>query len=634
MSTRRSLVLAILMLGVGAPAPAAADWRRIDSPNFVVIGDVSARTLRDVAMEFEGFRETLTRVMTERATSTPVPTVVIVFPSDRAFTPFKPLYQGKPIASAGFFIGRQDTNYIAVVTEGDTDRLRIVFHEYAHLVISNVLRNVPVWLNEGLAEFYCTYELRGAREAVLGKVIPHHLLRLQETRLLKLDELLSVNRDSPLYNEKDRRSVFYAQSWALTHWILRSQPDKTKALFTYLDRVSAGALPTDAWKEAFGATNVERELEDYVRRRVYQAVLYTFSEKLVRFEGTATPLPAADAEAFLAELLLQMGRLDEAASRLSEAAKRDPENERVRTVSALLEIARGEHEKANAQLLSIGNPTDWLIAYSAAAAIAEIVERGSGSPEANQLDAARRLFGLSQQRGELANALARLSLLELRSSAGPTKETRAAIERARLMATGREDYAFMHAQVLAKLSEFAEARKVVGPLLSPLYPAGIRDSARSLMGYIARLENLAKLRAEGSVQNAPDNLTAAQPFTPPDTDLKPAPPDTDLRPADPTTPSSTPFRAGYRKVEAGEHRLEGALEQIECGTADNAVFHVRTAEGTTRLPGRMKNVEFIAYRSDLPSHIGCGPFKALRVYVTWRESSTGKLVVAVEFPPE
>ena len=42
MSTRRSLVLAILMLGVGAAVPAAADWRRIDRPNFIVIGDVSA----------------------------------------------------------------------------------------------------------------------------------------------------------------------------------------------------------------------------------------------------------------------------------------------------------------------------------------------------------------------------------------------------------------------------------------------------------------------------------------------------------------------------------------------------------------------------------------------------------------
>jgi hypothetical protein len=47
---------------------------------------------------------------------------------------------------------------------------------------------------------------------------------------------------------------------------------------------------------AFGGINVEHELEDYVRRHAYRAVLYTFSEKLARFEGAATPLSAGDAE--------------------------------------------------------------------------------------------------------------------------------------------------------------------------------------------------------------------------------------------------------------------------------------------------------------------------------------------------
>ena len=119
--------------------------------------------------------------------------------------------------------------------------------------------------------------------------------------------------------------------------------------------------PTDVRVEgSIGAANVERELE-YVRQHSFQAVLYTFSEKLARFEATATPLAAADAEVFLAEFLLQMGRQEEAAARLAAAAKLEPENLRLQTVLALDEIARGEHEKANLRLLSIGNPTDWLI---------------------------------------------------------------------------------------------------------------------------------------------------------------------------------------------------------------------------------------------------------------------------------
>src|SRR5512145_538663 len=136
----------ILIVCLACAAPVAAEWRRVDSPNFVVIGEVGAGELRDIAVKFEGFRETLSRVLTERATATAVPTVVIVFPSDRAFTPVKPIYNGKPIELAGYFMPRQDANYIAIVADGRPDRMHIVFHEYAHLITANTARNVPTWL--------------------------------------------------------------------------------------------------------------------------------------------------------------------------------------------------------------------------------------------------------------------------------------------------------------------------------------------------------------------------------------------------------------------------------------------------------------------------------------------------------
>ena len=110
-----------------AALPCAADWHRVDSPNFVVIGDLSGGDLRTVAKKFEGFRETLSRVLSDNVTATAVPTIVIVFPSDRSFTPFKPRYEGKVVSLSGIFVGRQDINYIGVVSGGD-ESLRIVFH--------------------------------------------------------------------------------------------------------------------------------------------------------------------------------------------------------------------------------------------------------------------------------------------------------------------------------------------------------------------------------------------------------------------------------------------------------------------------------------------------------------------------
>ncbi len=450
-----------------------------------------------------------------------------------------------------------------------------------------------------------------------------HLRRLQNTDPLKLEELFNVDRDSPLYNEKERRSIFYAQSWALTHRILHAQPPLTKEFSSYLNRVSDGMAPLAAWQQIFGPANLDRELERYVRQQALPTVAYKFSEKLASFDAADTPLAIGDADAFLVEFLIQMRRYDEAATRLSTAKALEPDNARLKTVSALLDLARGEHKKANDELLAIGTPTDWLTAYSAATAIADIVAHRSEPPDSDQIETARRLFGIvRQQRGEMANAMARLATMEVKSAEGPTKDTRSAIERARLMATGREDYVLVHAQVLAGLSEFGSARTILGPLLAPAYPQEIRDNARSLMGYILRLESESQERTRKSEQGAAE---------------LPSPLAAEPTPAE-SAPSGGQSGFLYRALRIGEERLEGMLERIECAAKGSAIFHVRTGDGVTRVSGRMSEVEFITYRDDLSASIGCGPLKPpVAIYLTWRPDpakSTEKIAVAIEFRPK
>ena len=478
------------LLCVAAAGPATAEWRRVDSPNFVVVGEVGARELRDIAVRFEGFRETLSRVLAEGATATAVPTVIIVFSSDRAFTPVKPRYNGKPIEVAGYFMPRQDANYIAIVADGRPGRLNVVFHEYAHLITSNTARNVPTWLSEGLAEYYSTFEVtKGGQQALLGRPVGEHLDLLREARLLPLDELLNVDSESSLYNEGNRRSIFYAQSWALTHLILLGEPIRTKALLAYLTSVGAGTPPMEAWKTSFGP-NMDQELRNYVRREIFRALQYTFPDKLAKFDAPATPLAPAEAHAFLADFLLRQRRYDEVAERLAQGSKLDPTNTRIAVTRALLDIEREEYVSAEKQLLGVDESADWLTTYFAGTGITELVENRREAAGAQHLQAARRLFGRVQtERGELPNALARLAALELRAPEVPTLQTRTAIERARTLAPGRYDYVFVHAQVLARQSEFAAARRLLGPLMTSAYPQNVREAARSLMQHIVGLES-------------------------------------------------------------------------------------------------------------------------------------------------
>jgi hypothetical protein len=614
----RTAVLIAALPWLGAAAPQQPDWRRIDSPHFVVIGEVGARELSDVAAQFEGFHETLRRLLGEIVTSTTVPTIVIVFPSDRAFTPFMPVVQGKTLEVGGRFLGAPDVNYIAIVSDGRPGRLRTLFHEYAHLVMSNMSRHVPVWLSEGMAEYYSTFELtQGGREAVLGGPIESHVAllgeTLKQTRLLTLEELLQVDKHSPLYNENDRRSVFYAQVWALTHLIVRGEPNRLQQLGVYFDRVSKGVPSTRAWQEAFGSLDMAGELERYVRRASFKPYHLKFNDKVTPLEATAMSLSPAEAHAHLFDFLLRDGRLDEASEQLALAARLDMDNTRVSIGAAQLDIARRDYKTCDKRLRELPTPRDWLVAYLAGIAAAELTHHRGQIDQG--LETARRFFTAARaDRPDFPNAVARMAALELRTVKGPSAETAAAMARATTLSPGRPQYGYLHAQILVRRSEFAAARLVLGPLMDGPYTPQIRDDAKTLMSEIPELE----------AAWASARLAAAA--TPPIGGDKPGVP-------------IAPTRPVLRQLQAGEERLEGVLESIECLRGGGGVFHLKTGGvAVTVTTPKMKEVDHITYRDDLSGNVECGPLnQPMAVYVTWRpatDKSRAKVAVAIEYLPK
>src|SRR5262249_42645754 len=149
----------------------------------------------------------------------------------------------------------------------------IVFHEYTHLLLRNAVRSVPIWLNEGLAEYYSTYAIApGAKTAEIGRPIGSHG-RLLRQRYLPLSELIAVDASSQLYDEGLRRSIFYAEAWALTHYLMVEAPDGPAAINRYVAELAGGSTPALAFRRAFGATpeQFDDELRKYVARPAFQS---------------------------------------------------------------------------------------------------------------------------------------------------------------------------------------------------------------------------------------------------------------------------------------------------------------------------------------------------------------------------
>ena len=233
--SRLAIPVLILAFVFARPSAALAKWTRLTSDHFLFIGEASERQMRGIAVRLEQFRDVVGRVVSKDVDASPIPTVVVVFQDDRSFMPFKPMFQGKPVAVAGYFVGMEDVNYIAVNAEQEAFAYGLIFHEYAHFMTGNAVAATPVWVSEGLAEQYQTFEItNGGRTAMIGRPSRQNLELLQATTsMLPVRDLVAVTHDSPLYNEGNRRGMFYAESWALVHYLTFGSPARAGQLKKY-----------------------------------------------------------------------------------------------------------------------------------------------------------------------------------------------------------------------------------------------------------------------------------------------------------------------------------------------------------------------------------------------------------------
>src|SRR5262245_46883319 len=279
---RIAIVLAALVVVV-IPTASEAAWTRLLTEHFTFVGDAPERQIREIAQRMEHFTIVLKTVLRDSGDGTPVPTVVIVFADEKSFTPFKPHYRGKPVQQlGGYFQQGSASNYIAMSLAQEDRALRIAFHEYTHAVTANLLSNLPVWVMEGLAQFYeMTADRDGGRRALVGVVPPEHVEILRERQFMPLDQLMAVDHDSAVYNEGDRRGLFYAESWALVHYLTLGNHARDGQLVRYVTLLASGTPQAAAFQQAFQTDprTLEREVREYVRLFAFPAVDLPLGDK-------------------------------------------------------------------------------------------------------------------------------------------------------------------------------------------------------------------------------------------------------------------------------------------------------------------------------------------------------------------
>ncbi|MDQ6676276.1 MAG: tetratricopeptide repeat protein [Acidobacteriota bacterium] len=545
---------------------------------------------REVILYFEEVRSFFVQASPLRGV-TEFPVRIVAFKNARQYE----LYRMNSIAAAFYTKGRY-RDYI-VLGDLDPEHLPIAIHEYMHLVVQNSGIKLPVWLNEGWADVYSTLKPIG-KKSMIGDLMPGRVQVLLQQKWMPFDALTSVGRDSPAYNEKDRASIFYAESWALTHMLYLS-PGYSKNFNKFLLALNSGASTNDACQTAFGKTGAEvfADLQQYLRgNRLYGAV---FDAKLSKSEEEATVDQATgfDSALMSADLFAAINKPDRARAGYEALAARNPDRPEIPQSLGYLawqkqdtEMARTQFEKAFA-----AGSKDPQLCFDLA-----MLELQHGDADAKAAAALHRALELKP---DYTDARLELGMAELKAGKYPDAiADLKRIQRIDPVRAGRYFNALAYAY--AQTGDFPEARKQAEAAKKWDRADGEKEQTESLLRYLdARAQNKQHDERNREVFNREQAEGRPHLARAPAANAIFAPPS-------PTGPVN-PFIAPGQKVL----RAEGTAKEVGC--EGGLQFTILSSGKLMTFAIPKPEMVLLKHNSDVTFDFICGPQKAFPIAVEY-----------------
>lgn len=152
------------------------------------------------------------------------PVVVYLFDNEtKYFEYLTSTWPGLPYRRAYFFGNSYE---LAVYTSWGDRVLEDLRHEFTHGILHSALRTVPLWLDEGLAEYF--------------EVVGDHPGTINRTTVERISLALSkgwrpnLTRLEGLKEVSDMGQADYEEAWGWVHFMLHSEPAVREVLIGYL----------------------------------------------------------------------------------------------------------------------------------------------------------------------------------------------------------------------------------------------------------------------------------------------------------------------------------------------------------------------------------------------------------------
>lgn len=655
MTIQKLVLQALLFVAFFACLPASAaakdEWLQVRSKNFYLIGNASEKDIRRVATKLEQFRETFRQLFRSMTVDSPLPTNVVVFKSDSSFKPFKPL-RGDGKADnlvAGYFQPGEDVNYVTLSVDGTDEQMYgTIFHEYVHFLIETNFGkyNVPSWFNEGLAEYYSTFQIEEDQKVKLGYPDSNHLGLLAQSKLIPLNELFS---NSPRnYGGAHGRSIFYAQSWALIHYLV--QTGKSESLDKFFQGTVTNQPAEQTFRDAFGMgyADMQKQLSKYVSQRTFTYHTLSFKNKLLfDTDMSASVLTEADSNTYLADLLYHTNRPDDADPFVRTALALEPNSSFANTTMGMVKIRQRKYAEAKTFLEKATKDGKNHAAFFRYAELLlresqdefGYMDRIEPATAALMREALRKAIALKPSFTESYELLALVSIVTNEHLDEALTGLRTALKHR----PGNTRYGMRAAEIYLRQNKFKEALDLAEKIAKHADEEDVRTHAERLAASVReRQEAMAKYDAQRKQFEERRGTSDGRPENP--VLVKRGPGESRPTPEEVANASEAATLHGInrslRSLGVGETRVLGEIAKIEC-RGKGVGYSIVTPDGNFSLKSTDFQGLFVTtFIENTDAEVGCdrslgGQFAVL----TYKSDSAAKAplrgeLIAIEFVPK
>jgi tetratricopeptide (TPR) repeat protein len=544
-------------------------WVEVRSPNFTVISNAGEKEARKVADQFEQFREVFHVTFPKWRLDLGKPLIIFAVKNEDSLKSLLPGYweQKGRIHPQGIYVPGEDRHFVAVQTNVETENpYQIVYHEYTHAIINLNFRGLPVWLNEGLAEFYANSMILD-KEVEVGKASPYHLQELQQEQLIPIDQLFAADEHSPFYNEANHASMFYAESWAIVHYLmLDPEARKQQLVNTYIKDLDTSGNSLEAAEKTFGdLKKFGAVMQSYARQRSFYVLKVSTAIHGDAKSYASRPLPDAELDAQRALFYAHMQRSKEGIAAADQALKEDPHLPLAHEAQGFLFYSQGELLQAKSEFIRAIelNTTDYFAYYFAAEA-----ELRSGAPQEEDVPkVVANLEKAIQLNPQFAPAYAALASVYSTEEETHEKALGPGLKATQLE-PGNLFYATNYGYVLANLGKTAEAKELALRIQHAAKTPTDVANATQLLAVVARREEYDK-RVEEMKRQASEQQSSTVVVHSQITVGEAAGANAVSAPT--TNPGGTTKPANANANEDNEYAVEAFISAADCGKGPGKV---------------------------------------------------------------